>query len=640
MYKIIGLALLVFCAAVCSQTLTPESNKAIAALKTELKTEFTKVITQAKEQNIPLYALNMRHRLPKRDMAALGVIFEPAPEGLQILSIRPNSAASMSNLTTGMLITHINGLSVTSQSNKTLSHLFNNLMAIDTLILKIADIATPLTVDLAKAAQYIPAYQLQVTSEETNTAQSNNTSETMQKTNNLLKGVKQNIRQRLAEIAEFETSAGKVVDSFNFELADSSNDKLSYKLIVGRYPDYPYSKPQLTDFNDGRMPALQPCNTEQCRKTYIHYLSLHSENTGLLGRLRNAQFVTAGYGTQQHIRIATSKFETIAKFSDLPYANVMAGKLLLEHKNQPISASVFLRRAVKGENPDPEALRLLSSIYSNTGYDVIMAEEAERYVELALSYPMPEFSLSAEEFMARELAQFPENKSRFESRYRASTRPRNEVIQLNGVEGVYPYLVLKDLPNCQSDKCQHHFKSYFIVNKSQSSSNQLVTQMRLGEMYKAGYGIEPNLVRAMSYFENAAKSDIHYAQHQFATIAFTLKKQIDYAKTMLERAAEAGYPAAMVSLRSQFELGEYRDKDLKKASYWRQQYRARSKVKSANILVDDDQGISTKIINQLQGYKIDLDELFEVESRVLSKATRYRNGRVFELPLTYEDKTK
>ena len=638
MYKIIGLAFLVLCSEICGQTLSIESIKSIEILKTELKTEFADVITQAKEQDIPLSALNMRNQNPKRDIAALGIIFEPLPEGLQILSIRPNSAATMANLTAGMIITHINGLSVTSQSNKTLSHLFNNLMAIDTLILKIADQATPLNVDLARSARYTPPYQLQITSEETSTAQSNNTSETMQKASVLLRVVNQNIRQRLTEIAEFETSAGKAVDSINLELTDNANHKLSYRLIVGKLLNSPYNQPQLTDFNDGRMPVLRYCNTEQCRKTYSQYLVLHSENTGFLGRLRTTQFTTAGYGTQQNLSVAPRIFEMIAKYSDLPYANAMTGKLLLEHKNEPISATVFLRRAVKGEKPDPEALRLLSSIYSNTGYDVIMPEEAERYVELALFYPMPEFSLSAEEFMARELAQFPENKSRFESRSRASTRPRNEVIQLNGIEGIYPYLVLKGLPYCQTEKCQHHFKSYFIVNKNQSSSNQLVTQMRLGEMYKTGYGVEPNLVRAMSYFENAAKSNIHYAQYQLATIAFELKQKIDYGKTMLERAAEAGYPAAMSSLMVQYKLGEYRDKDLKKANYWRQQYRARSKEEKTNSLVDDDNGIATKIIKQLQGYNIDLDELFEVESKVLSKATRYRNGRVFDLPLNYGGK--
>lgn len=159
-------------------------------------------------------------------------------------------------------------------------------------------------------------------------------------------------------------------------------------------------------------------------------------------------------------------------------------------------------------------------------------------------------------------------------------------------------------------------------------------------MYKAGYGVKPNLVRAMSFSENAAKSNTHYAQFQFATIAFEIKRKIDYANTMLERSAEAGYLPAMSSLSFQFEIGEHRDKDLKRALYWKQQYRDYSKAKNIISRIDNGDGLSAKIIKRLQGYTIDLDELFEVESRLLSKASEYRNGRVFELPLTFfEDKS-
>ncbi|MEP1446655.1 MAG: hypothetical protein ABJK37_11150 [Paraglaciecola sp.] len=639
MYKIIIIALLVFYTNVSAQTLSKQSLELIDTLKTQLKDEFSHVITQAKEQNIPLSALNGRYQYLKHDSAALGVIFEPNSQGLKVLSIRPNSAAAYANLTAGMIITHINGISVTSQSNKTLSHILNKLMAIDTLILKIAAIDTPLSIDFSKTTRYSPAYQLQISIEEANTTKSNNSPETLQKSRSLLRKVELNIRRTLDQIVKFETSNDKPIDNINFELSDTVKGEYSYKLILGDSLNYHYSLPKLADFNDGRLPELPACNTEQCRKTYFQYLSLHSENTGVLGRLRTTQFSLAGYGTQQNLTVAMRLFETIAKFSELSYANVMAGKLLLEHKNEPISASIFLRRAVKGEQPDPEALRLLSKLYSNPEFGVITPEEALRFEELALSYPLPEFNLSAEEFMTRELAQFPVNKSGFESRYRVSTRPRNEVIQLNGKEGVYPYLVLKDLSYCQTEKCQHHFKSYFIVNNNQSSSNQLVTQMRLGEMYKAGYGVKPNLVRAMSFFENAAKSNIHYAQFQFATIAFELKRKIDYAKTMLERSAEAGYLPAMNSLSFQFEIGEHRDKDLKRALYWKQQYRDYSKAKNTISQIDNGDGLSAKIIKRLQGYTIDLDELFEVESRLLSKASEYRNGRVFELPLTFEDKS-
>lgn len=432
MYKIITIALLLFCTAVSAQTLSKQSLELIDTLKTQLRVEFSHVITQAKEQNIPLSALNGRYHRPKRDSASLGVIFEPRSEGLKILSIRPNSAASYANLTAGMIITHINGLSVTSQSNKTLSHIFNNLMAIDTLILKIAAIDTPLNIDFSKTTRYSPAYQLQISIEEANTAKSNNSPETLQKAQTLLGKVELDIRHTLTQIVKFETSGGKTIDSVNFEISDNLKGKFSYELILGDSLNSRYSLPKLADFNDGRMPKLPACNTEQCRKTYVQYLSLHSENTGVLGRLRTTQFSLAGYGTQQNLTIAMRLFETIAKFSELPYANVMTGKLLLEHKNEPISASIFLRRAVKGEQPDPEALRLLSKIYSTPEFHVITPEEALRFEELALSYPLPEFNLSAEEFMTRELAQFPVNKSGFESRYRVSNRPRNEVIQLNG----------------------------------------------------------------------------------------------------------------------------------------------------------------------------------------------------------------
>ena len=640
MYQILSLTLTIFCAGVFSQTLSIKSNTSIEMLKTELKTEFSKTVQQAKIQDIPLYLLQVNSNVPKKDSATLGIIFEPHAEGMQILSIRPNSAAAIANLTVGMIITHINGLSVTSQSNKSISHLFNKLRAIDSLLLKIKDIKTPLTLHMASAARYTPPIQLQIISEQTATDNSTNTSKAMQKAGTLTGNLSQNITQKLTKIAKIEMSAGKPVDSINFVIMDNTHDKISYQLSVGDYPDSPYRVPQIDYFNDGRIPSLKPCDTEQCRETYIRYLSLHSKNSGFLGLLRTSQFTTAGYGTQQKLSVAPQLFEMIAQYSDLPYANTMAGKLSLEHNNEPISASVFLRRAVKGEHPDPEALELLNSIYSNPNFDVIMPEEARHYEQLAQSYPMPKFGLSADEFINRELTQFPKDSHDFESQPPPSTMPSNEVIQLNGREGVYPYLVLNDLPYCQTDKCQHHFKSYFIVDKIQSSSNKFVTQMRLGEMYKAGYGIKQNLVRAMSFFEYPAKSNINYAQYQMAAISFELNKRVYYAKKLLKRAADAGYPPAMEMLSLQYDTGEFRDKDNSKASYWKNQYQASIRARNSIYSLNNKASISARIIKQLQNYTIDLDELFEVESKVLSKAKRYRNGRVFELPLTYKDKPK
>jgi TPR repeat protein len=638
MYKIIGLALLVFCTSVGAQTLSIESQKSIETLKAELNTEFAKVIAQAKEQNIPLSALRgtSSHKV---DRAYLGVIFEPCPDGLQILSIRPNSAAAMSNLTAGMVITHINGLSVTSQNNKTIVSLLNGLMSIDTLIVKVKNLVTPLTVGLDRGLRYTPAFQLQLTSEETAPAQGGNTPEAMREISRrasaLTRTVTSKIRQGINEVAGIEISAGNTMDRIKFSIEGNSNHKLSYKLIVGESKSS-YKPPQFASFNDGRLPELQSCNTKQCRQTYSRYSRLRSENTGFLNRLRNAQFTAAGYGTQQKISMAAMHFRSISYYSDLPYVNFMRGKLLLEHKNEPISASVFLRRAVQGEQPDPEALQLLSSIYSNPEYDVIMPSEAQRYQELARIYPVPEFNMTAEEFMARELAQFTEHKRSFEDRY----RPRNEVVKLNGAEGVYPYLILKDLANCQTDKCQEHFTSYLILDENKTSSNQAAIHMRLGEMYKAGYGVEPNLVKAMSYFKHAANSNIPYAQYEFANIALRLKQQIEYANSMLDRAAEAGYRLAMISLSSRYKSGRGREKDLEKASYWDQQFKASYKAKNTAELLNDETDLSSNIIKQLESYNINLDNFLEVESKVLSNALHYSNGKVFELPLNFGEKSQ
>lgn len=635
MYKLVTFVLLLSCTGLGAQTLSSESQQSIENLKKELQTEFAHIISQANEQNIPLSALRYTISRPKHDSAYLGIIFEPHEDGLKILSIRPNSAAAIANLKVGMIITHINGLSVTSQSSKSTSELFSNrLRAVDSLILKFKEFDAPLTLDMMGAARNRPPYRLAIS---TNMPRSPVPPEMRKNLQTLTAGLINIITQRLVNIVEYETAKDDNVDMINFELADSVEESLSYQLTVGDYPDSPYRLPQHDYFADGRIPHLEPCGSEQCRKLFINYMAIRrSKESGALWQLRGAQFSAAGYGTEQRVRMAKEQFNMIAKFTDLPYANAMVGKLALEHSNEPISASVYLRRAVAGEQADPEALRLLSSIYANPDFGVIMPEEATRYQQLAEKYPLPTFSLPAEEFLARELALYPEFSSDFEKRYRPSTRPRNEVITLRGSAGIYPYLVLKDLPNCQTKLCQHHFKTHFILDRS--TSNQVVSQMRLGEMYKAGYGVEQNLLRAISYFEDAARANIPYAQYQMAIIAFQLNEKIDYAKLMLERAANAGYRPAMVTLRFQYIRGEHREKDPIQADFWEKRYQAVNEVEKNVPQPSDEVSPSERIVGKLEHYLIDLDELFDAESRVLgSRASNYVDGRVFELPLTFND---
>ncbi|MGQ8367353.1 hypothetical protein [Glaciecola sp. 1036] len=407
-YMIIVLLLMLHVKALAAP-LSLQSQQRIEQMKSELKLAIADLEKVAIEKQIPLGALNHSYVSPPLDNAILRVIFEPQNSSLEILSINPQSPA-FGSLKAGDSITHINDIPVSTQSAKSIHDLLSNLMSIDEIRLRLKDNTAPVIVDMAKGARLLPAYRLRIKvsklAGEIGGTGRKNAPNHFQALAPQFSSIRKTIEMALRDIAYFELANTELSEFPTFNLEEQALTNISYSITTGSEVTKRHQIPKVASFPNGKTPPLTSCDSAECKKianSYRHLLRF--EESGILSRLRTAQFAAAGYGT---VKLPSAPMLAyIGRISGASSAHAKAGELYLLQRNEPISASVVLLRAVRSEHPDPKAFKLLQLLYSQPQYKAKNSALASQYAESFEHYPQDVPEGNPEEFFLNELSHFP-----------------------------------------------------------------------------------------------------------------------------------------------------------------------------------------------------------------------------------------
>jgi len=125
----------------------------------------------------------------------------------------------------------------------------------------------------------------------------------------------------------------------------------------------------------------------------------------------------------------------------------------------------------------------------------------------------------------------------------------------------YPYLIIDDLPECNTEVCQHLFNSY-------KQHHNILAKLRLANLYMAGYGIEKNDERAFKIYRTYARQGDAFAEFMFAKLSISLGRSTEHAVKYLRRSADRGYIDAMLLLGELYLEGKYIEKDKALSDKW------------------------------------------------------------------------
>lgn len=113
---------------------------------------------------------------------------------------------------------------------------------------------------------------------------------------------------------------------------------------------------------------------------------------------------------------------------------------------------------------------------------------------------------------------------------------------------------------------------YFIKAAKQGLAS---AQYNVGNALEHGFGVKKDIVAARDWYKAAAKQGNPHANNNLANMYFEgttpgITKNIKEGMRLQMKAAELGCPIAQCNLGSEFERGEFYQKDMNKAVYWYQ----------------------------------------------------------------------
>jgi len=161
----------------------------------------------------------------------------------------------------------------------------------------------------------------------------------------------------------------------------------------------------------------------------------------------------------------------------------------------------------------------------------------------------------------------------------------------------YPYLIIENLPECNTEVCQHLFSSY-------KQHHNILAKLRLANLYMAGYGIEKNDERAFKIYRTYARKGDAFSEYMFARLSIKLGRSTAHGVKYLHRSADRGYIDAMLLLSEWYLEGKYIEKDKALSDKWI--------TKAANTKSDRLKGkVSTEVSNTGKPQSSQLADIYE-----------------------------
>lgn len=111
----------------------------------------------------------------------------------------------------------------------------------------------------------------------------------------------------------------------------------------------------------------------------------------------------------------------------------------------------------------------------------------------------------------------------------------------------------------------------FQAQQKQAQAGNAAAMYEVGRMYELGRGTEPNMTKAIQWYERALQKGQNNARAHLGVMYFDgsgVKRNLKRAVSLLEPAARAGSPTAQYYLGRMYERGEGLRRDPNQASYW------------------------------------------------------------------------